>query len=490
MNAITQQITQQITVSPIDGREYVRRDYASDAAIEIALRKAKAAQRDWQHSSIAARAVMVTNAIDHFVAMKSDIAMEVTRQIGRPIRYTPSEVGGFETRARYMISIAEAALRREEPTPLAGFTRYIKRDPVGVVFVVAPWNYPFQLAVIPLVNAIAAGNRVMIKPSEFTPKLSALLHKMLGEVFAADEVVVVQGDAEVGAAFTALPFDHLLFTGSTSVGRHVMAAAAPNLTPVTLELGGKSPALIAPDYPLEHAAERIATGKCFNAGQTCVAPDYVLVPREKRDEFAKLYLAAVKKRFPTVANNPDVTAVVNSKQATRLRAWLEDARQRGVVVQQYIPEGETIPEGLEIIPPTLLFDPPDDALVMQQEIFGPLLPLKSYDTHQQAIDYILQRDRPLAFYPFDRDSTRLNKTLDIIIAGSVCVNDTLIQFGQHELPIGGVGPSGMGQYHGHAGFLTFSKAMPVMYQTRFSGVSLFDPPYGKLANWLVNFLTR
>ncbi len=371
--------------------------------------------------------------------------------------------------------------------PASGELRFL---PLGVVGIVAPWNYPFQLAVIPLINAIAAGNRVMIKPSEFTPRLSALLAKMLSEVFSADEVVVVQGDADVGAAFTSLPFDHLLFTGSTAVGRHVMAAAAPNLTPVTLELGGKSPALIAPDYPLEHAADRIATGKCFNAGQTCVAPDYVLVPREKRDEFAKLYLAAVKKRYPSIANNPDATAVVNNRQATRLRSWLEDARQRGVVIQQYIPEGETNPEGMEIVPSTVLLDPPDDALVMQQEIFGPLLPLKSYDTHDQALDYILQRDRPLAFYPFDRDSARLDKTLDRIVAGSVCVNDTIIQFGQSDLPIGGVGPSGMGQYHGHAGFLTFSKAMPVMYQSRFSGVSLFDPPYGKLANWLVKFLTR
>jgi len=371
--------------------------------------------------------------------------------------------------------------------PASGELRYL---PLGVVGIVAPWNYPFQLAVIPLVNAIAAGNRVMLKPSEFTPRLSELLQKMLSEVFSADEVIVVQGDADVGAKFTALPFDHLLFTGSTAVGRHVMAAAAPNLTPVTLELGGKSPALIAPDYPLEHAAERIATGKCFNAGQTCVAPDYVLVPREKRDEFAKLYLAAVKKRYPNIANNPDATAVVNARQANRLRDWLEDARQRGVVILQYLPDGEKTPEGLEFIPSTVLLDPPDDAMVMQQEIFGPLLPLKSYDTHQQALDYILQRDRPLAFYPFDRDSSRLNKTLDTIIAGSVCVNDTLIQFGQHELPIGGVGASGMGHYHGHAGFLTFSKAMPVMYQSRFSGVALFDPPYGKLANWLVKFLTR
>jgi coniferyl-aldehyde dehydrogenase len=362
--------------------------------------------------------------------------------------------------------------------------------PLGVVGVVAPWNYPFQLAIIPLVNAIAAGNRVMVKPSEFTPRTSALLHKMLGEVFSENEVVVVQGGADVGAAFTALPFDHLLFTGSTAVGRHVMTAAAANLTPVTLELGGKSPALIAPDYPIEHAAKRIATGKCFNAGQTCVAPDYVLVPREKRDAFAKLYLEAVKKRYPSLVDNQDATSIVNERQASRLRAWLEDARQRGVAVQQYLPDGEKTNANFEMVAPTVLLDPPDEALVMQHEIFGPLLPIKSYDNHDEAIAYILQRDRPLAFYPFDRQSARLNKTLDTVVAGSVCVNDTIIQFGQHNLPIGGVGPSGMGHYHGYAGFLTFSKSMPVMYQSRINGMGLFDPPYGKIAHWLVKFLTR
>jgi coniferyl-aldehyde dehydrogenase len=371
--------------------------------------------------------------------------------------------------------------------PARGEIRYM---PLGVVGIVSPWNYPFQLAIDPLINAIAAGNRVMIKPSEFTPNVSALLQKMLAEVFSADEVVVVQGGADIGAAFTALPFDHLLFTGSTPVGRHVMAAAAPNLTPVTLELGGKSPALIAPDYPLEHAAERIATGKCFNAGQTCTAPDYVLVPREKRDAFVKLYLAAVKKRYPGVANNPDVTAIVNARQAARLHSYLDDARQRGVDIQHHAPESEVMPEGLHIIPATVLLDPPDDALVMQNEIFGPLLPIKSYDSHDQALEYILKNERPLAFYPFDKNSQRLNNTLNTIIAGGVCANDTLIQFGQLELPFGGVGASGMGHYHGHAGFLTFSKAMPIMHQSRFSGVKLFDPPYGKLANWLVKFLTR
>ena len=370
--------------------------------------------------------------------------------------------------------------------PARGEIRYL---PLGVVGIVAPWNYPFQLAIIPLVDAIAAGNHVMIKPSEFTPRTSALIRELCAEVFPADRVAVIEGGAEVGAAFTALPFDHLLFTGSTAVGRKVMAAAAPNLVPVTLELGGKSPALIAPGFDLALAAERIATGKLFNAGQTCVAPDYVLVPEAQREAFIDLFFAAVAKRLPTLGDNADLTCVINPRQSQRLREWLDDAKQRGVAIRQHAPDDGKAAPG-EIIPPTVLIDPPDDARVLQEEIFGPLLPVKGYRTHDEALAYILGRDRPLAFYPFDRDSERLERTLDTVVAGSVCVNDTLIQFGQHELPIGGVGASGMGHYHGHQGFLTFSKAMPVMRQARVNGMFLFDQPYSGLMKRVLDFLTR
>ena len=366
----------------------------------------------------------------------------------------------------------------------------MRLQPLGVVGIVAPWNYPVQLALVPLADAIAAGNHVMLKPSEHTPRTAELLVRLLAEVFPAERVTVIQGDAAIGAAFSRLPLDHLLFTGSTMVGRAVMAAAAPNLVPVTLELGGKSPVLIAPGYPVEHAAERIAAGKCFNAGQTCVAPDYVLVPREQRDAFVRAYLASVKRRYPSLVANPDYTAVVNHRQAARLRDWLEDARDRGVTVLQHRPDSAEPPPGVEVIPPTILLDPPDDALVMREEIFGPLLPVKSYDNHDWAIDYILDRERPLAFYPFDRDRARLRRTLDRVVAGGVCVNDTLIQFGQHSLPVGGVGPSGMGAYHGHAGFLAFSKPTPVLYQSRLNGMKIFDPPFGRLADAVIRFLTR
>jgi coniferyl-aldehyde dehydrogenase len=370
--------------------------------------------------------------------------------------------------------------------PARGEVRY---GPVGVVGIVAPWNYPFQMVIVPLASALAAGNRVMIKPSEHTPAVSALIARLLGAAFGPDQVVVVQGDAALAMAFTQLPFDHLFFTGSTEVGRHVMKAAAANLTPVTLELGGKSPALITPGYPIAHAAERIAFGKCFNGGQTCVAPDYVLVPRAQRDAFVEAYLASVRRRYPTLANNPDYTTTINSRQADRLRAWLQDARERGVEIRQHAPEGEVVPPGLELIPPTVLLDPPDEATVMREEIFGPLLPVKSYDNLNDAIGYVLGRDKPLAFYAFDRDSDRVEKMLERVSAGMACINDVVIQFGQSEFPIGGVGASGMGAYHGHTGFLAFSKAMPVMYQSRLNGMKLLDAPYGGFAAKLVRWLT-
>ena len=371
--------------------------------------------------------------------------------------------------------------------PARGELRYA---PLGVVGIVAPWNYPFQLVVVPLANALAAGNRVMVKPSEFTPRVDALIARLVDEVFTPDEVVVVQGDHEVSAAFSALPFDHLLFTGSTAVGKRVMAAAAQNLTPVTLELGGKCPAVIAPDYPVEHAAERIAFGKCFNGGQTCVAPDYVLVPRAQRDAFVDAYLASLARRFPDLGSDVDYTTTINARQADRLRGWLADARERGVVVRQHATGADRAPADLQLIPPTVLIDPPDEATVMREEIFGPLLPVKSYDSHEQAIAYVLGRDKPLAFYAFDRDDERTRRTLDRVSAGMACVNDVLIQFGQSQFPIGGVGASGMGAYHGHTGFLTFSKAMPVLYQSRLNGMKLFDTPYSGLARRLVGWLAR
>jgi coniferyl-aldehyde dehydrogenase len=363
----------------------------------------------------------------------------------------------------------------------------VRQVPLGVVGIMAPWNYPVNLSLIPLIAAIAAGNHVLLKPSEHTPRTAEFLRALLGEVFPLDRVTVATGGPELASAFAALPFDHLFFTGSTALGRKVMQAAAPNLTPVTLELGGKSPAVIAPGYPLDAAVERIVAGKCFNAGQTCIAPDYVLLPRASVDEFIAKATASVARRYPTLANNADVTAVVNERQFERLQSIVADARTRGVrVVECAPPPGD----GRRILPLTLLIDPPEDARAMQEELFGPILPLKPYDDHAQAIEYVRSHDRPLAFYPFDHDQARLERTLGTVVAGGVCVNDTMIHFAQHDLPFGGVGPSGMGHYHGHAGFVALTKAMPVLRQSRFNAVGLFDPPYGKVADRLLKLLIR
>jgi coniferyl-aldehyde dehydrogenase len=353
--------------------------------------------------------------------------------------------------------------------------------------VMAPWNYPVNLSLVPLIAAIAAGNHVLLKPSEHTPRTALFLRDLLAEVFPAERVSVALGGAELAAAFAALPFDHLFFTGSTALGRRVMQAAAPHLTPLTLELGGKSPALVAPGYPTTHAAERIVAGKCFNAGQTCIAPDYVLLPRAMLDAFVADAKASVARRYPTLDGNADATAVVNERQWQRLHSIIDDARARGTTVVECAPR---VQDGRRVLPLTLLIDPPADSRAMQEELFGPVLPIKPYDDFDAALASVRAQERPLAFYPFDRDRARLERTLQAVVAGSVCVNDTMIQFAQHALPFGGVGPSGLGQYHGEAGFLALSKAMPVLRQARFNSLALFDPPYGKVAAFVLKVLMR
>ena len=366
----------------------------------------------------------------------------------------------------------------------------VRFQPLGVIGVISPWNYPVNLALIPLVSAIAAGNHVYLKPSEHVPRTSAFLASLLAEVFPTNRVAVALGGADVAAAFSALPFDHLFFTGSTAVGRHVMAAAAPNLTPVTLELGGKSPAIIAPGYPLATAAARIATGKWLNAGQTCIAPDYVLLPRQSRDAFAQALRSEVGARYPQLDANPDYTRIVNEGQYRRLRALLDEAREKGATV---LPLREIDPakaDAERLIAPTLVLDPPSDTRLMREEIFGPILPLVSVDSVDAAIDYVNARERPLALYHFDLDRARIERVLDRTVAGGVSVNDTILHIAQSNLPFGGVGPSGMGAYHGHEGFLALSKRKPVFYQSRLSSMALFKPPYRGLADRLAKFLTR
>jgi len=362
----------------------------------------------------------------------------------------------------------------------------IRPEPVGVVGVIAPWNYPVNLALIPLATAIAAGNHVYLKPSEHTPRSSAFLRELLAEAFPADRVTVAEGGAEVAAAFAALPFDHLVFTGSTAVGRKVMAAAAPNLTPLTLELGGKSPAIVCDDYPLQQAAARLATGKWFNGGQTCIAPDYVLVGAARRNALVQALREQVHARYgEDFANTGDYSRIVNDGQYARLQGYVDDARARGLEV---IALGEADP-AQRLFPPTLILEPGDDATVMQEEIFGPVFPIRSVRSLDEAIACVNARDRPLALYPFSHDRASVEKILHGTLAGGVSVNDTLFHFAINNLPFGGIGPSGMGAYHGRTGFDAMSKQLPVLWQARRTGGDLLKPPYKK-AQWLIDLIVR
>ncbi|WP_417777406.1 coniferyl aldehyde dehydrogenase [Stutzerimonas xanthomarina] len=353
-------------------------------------------------------------------------------------------------------------------------------QPLGVVGIIVPWNYPLYLAIGPLIGALAAGNRVMLKMSESTPATGQLLKDLLAQIFPEDQVAVVLGEADVGIAFSKLPFDHLLFTGSTSVGRHVMRAAAENLTPVTLELGGKSPAIVSTDVPLADAAERIAFGKTLNAGQTCVAPDYVLVPRPRIEEFVEAYRKVVRRFYPQLADNPDYTSIINRRQHARLQGYLDDAQAKGARLLPLFEQGQD-----RRMPHCLLLDVTDEMQVMQDEIFGPLLPVVPYDEIGQALAYVNARPRPLALYYFGYDRAEQRHVLRHTHSGGVCLNDTLLHVAQDDLPFGGVGPSGMGHYHGHDGFLTFSKAKGVFIKQRFNAARMIYPPYGKALQKLV-----
>jgi aldehyde dehydrogenase (NAD+)/coniferyl-aldehyde dehydrogenase len=337
----------------------------------------------------------------------------------------------------------------------------------------------------PLAGALAAGNRVLLKPSEFTPSTSALLAELIAETFSPDHVSVVQGGPDVADAFSRLPFDHLLFTGSTEIGRKVMQAAAANLTPVTLELGGKSPALIAPDANLKRAAADIAYGKFLNAGQTCIAPDYVLVPKTGLDRFVQLTRQAVEKQYPTA----EFTSIINSRQYDRLASYLNEAKSAGASVVP-LSTGES-DSAARRLAPCAVIDPPQGLRVgEEEEIFGPILLVRSYDTLDQAIQFINDRPRPLALYLFSGSDKTIDKVLERTIAGGVCVNDTLVQIVAEDLPFGGTGASGMGHYHGKIGFDSFSKLKPVFRRHGIGIGVMLRPPYGKLHEWILKFLIR
>jgi coniferyl-aldehyde dehydrogenase len=361
-------------------------------------------------------------------------------------------------------------------------------QPVGVVGIVVPWNYPVQLSLSPLVNALAAGNRVMIKPSELASETAEALRLLVAETFASDHVTVITGGPEVAEAFTKLAFDHLVFTGSTRLGKIVMKAAAENLVPVTLELGGKSPAIVGEGYSLELAAQKIMFGKCFNAGQTCVAPDYALVPKGQVDAFVEQCRTIVAKMYPKLAENPDYTTIINGAHYDRLQGYLTDARERGAKLIELNPGKEDLEPSTRKMAPVIILQPKEEMVVMQDEIFGPILPIVPYETIEDALAYVNDHPRPLALYYFDSNQRRIDRVLRETISGGVTINDVMLQVAQSDLPFGGAGPSGIGSYHGREGFEAFTKKKPVFYQSRINGTALLHPPYASRVDWVLKTL--
>lgn len=366
------------------------------------------------------------------------------------------------------------------PLGLFGARARVDYQAKGVIGVISPWNFPINLTFKPMAGIFAAGNRVMIKPSEYTPATSELMARMIREAYDETEAAVITGGPAVGEAFSRMPFDHLVFTGATSIARHVMRAAAENLVPLTLELGGKSPVIIGKGADIKTAASRIMFGKTLNAGQICLAPDYVMVPEGKTDAFATAATNAVKKMYPTLKDNPDYTSIVNQRHFDRLQGYLEDAKKKGAKLVELNPAKEDFrQQPYHKIPPTLILEATDDMKVMQDEIFGPLLPVRTYKAVDDAIGYVNDHDRPLGLYYFGNDKAEEERVLTRTTSGGVTVNDVIMHVAMEDLPFGGIGPSGMGSYHGFDGFLAFSHAKAVYRQVRMDLTAMLRPPYGE-----------
>tara|TARA_B100001559_G_scaffold5362_1_gene4579 strand:+ start:816 stop:2252 length:1437 start_codon:yes stop_codon:yes gene_type:complete len=365
---------------------------------------------------------------------------------------------------------------------LLGAKAEIRYQPKGVVGAISPWNFPLNLALAPLGGILSAGNRVMLKPSELTPASSDLTKLMIEEFFDESEIAVFIGDPEVGAAFSGLAFDHLIFTGGTAIAKHVMKAASENLVPLTLELGGKSPVVVGKSSKIKDTASRVMQGKTMNAGQICLAPDYALVPEESVDEFVQATVDVTSEMYPDMKDNDDFTSIINQKHYDRIQGYISDAKEKGAEVVEINPSNEDFSQQPHHkIPPTIILNPTEDMQVMQEEIFGPVLPVKTYKDVSETVDYINSKDRPLGLYYFGEDSKEKDYVLDNTTSGGVTVNDVISHIQMEDLPFGGVGPSGMGSYHGYDGFKEFSHAKAVYKQTRFNLMKLAGlvPPYKK-----------
>ena len=443
----------------------------------------------------------IDRCIDLLVRYSNQICDAINSDFsGRPRQITlMSDVGSSITSLKHAKKHLRQWMKPEKrpsnfPLGLLGARSRIEYQPLGVVGIIAPWNFPVSMVFQPMASALSAGNRIMIKPSEFTPATSAILETMIRDAFDLEEIAVFTGGPEVGEAFSSQAFDHLLFTGATSVAKHIMTAAAQNLVPVTLELGGKSPVVISRSADIEKAIGRIMLGKTLNAGQICLAPDYLLVPEEKLEEVIAQAQKAVTSMYSQLLNNKEYTSVINDRHYQRLNAYIAEAESAGVRVISINPANENFASqrGSYKIPPTLVVKPSDEFKIMQDEMFGPVLPIITYQAFDEVISYINARPRPLAAYYFGTDTTEQNVMEKRTTSGGMCINDVVMHQTQEDLPFGGVGPSGMGNYHGLEGFQTFSHAKSIFSQAGVNVAKLAGilPPYNKNTERTINSMIK
>lgn len=441
--------------------------------------------------SVETRKEWIDRCIALLIKYQNEIAEAISEDFGH--RSTESSlladvagsIGSLKSAKENIKKWVKPEKRKVTPSILGllGAKLRLEYQPLGTVGVISPWNFPVTLTFGPLGSIFAAGNRAMIKPSEFTPKTSELMKKMFEEAFSEEEVAVFTGGPDLGEAFSSLPFDHLLFTGATSIAKHVMRAASENLVPVTLELGGKSPVIISKKSNFDVSVNRVMAGKTMNAGQICLAPDYVFIPKDKKEEFISQSKKVVTDMYPSLKDNPDYTSVINQRHYDRLQGYVEEAKEKGFEVIEINPSNEDFSQQAHHkIPPTLIVDPDDSLSVMKEEIFGPILSVKTYDSIKDTVDYINSKDRPLGLYYFGDDKEEMQNVLENTTSGGVTINDVVFHVGQDNAPFGGVGPSGTGSYHGVEGFKNFSHTKTIYTQSKFDGLfGLFRPPFGSKA---------
>ncbi|MDA9904972.1 coniferyl aldehyde dehydrogenase [Hyphomicrobiales bacterium] len=438
--------------------------------------------------SVETRKEWIDRCIALLIKYQNEIAKAISEDFGH--RSTESSlladvagsIGSLKSAKENIKKWVKPEKRKVTPSILGllGARLRLEYQPLGTVGVISPWNFPVTLTFGPLGSIFAAGNRAMIKPSEFTPKTSELMKKMFEEAFSQEEVAVFTGGPDLGEAFSSLPFDHLLFTGATSVAKHVMRAASENLVPVTLELGGKSPVIISKKSNFDVSVGRLMAGKTLNAGQICLAPDYVFIPKDKKEDFISQSKKVVTEMYPSLKENPDYTSVINQRHYDRLQGYIEEAKEKGFEVIEINPSNEDFSQQAHHkIPPTLIVDPDDSLSVMKEEIFGPILSVKTYENIEDTVDYINSKDRPLGLYYFGDDKEEMQNVLENTTSGGVTINDVVFHVGQDNAPFGGVGPSGTGSYHGVEGFKNFSHTKTIYTQSKFDGLfGLFRPPFG------------